>query len=288
MDTISYTPERFALTEVESTEAFTIVPVGDLQLMSQDIKSGVTVNLDGFKKHLEYVEKTYPNPLYLGMGDYIDFVSPSNRESIKQSRIYTQSREYIDRVAEELAEEFLDLVIHTQNKWLGVLTGHHFYEMMDGTTTDQHIAKALHAPYLGRCGHIQIKYQNESSGKVDGRLNIWAHHGEGARKYPAGKIVDNVALHWPEVDIFFMGHMHESDSARIARYTVDSAGEVVTRNSLAVVTGAWLEPVTAGVSSYVEDRILRPRVTGAPVVVVEPYFDQKRRRRRKLRYISEV
>ncbi|MEE8114918.1 MAG: hypothetical protein V3T23_11270, partial [Nitrososphaerales archaeon] len=251
------------------------------------IDAGQTVNLAGFRKHLKYIEDTYPNPLYLGMGDYIDFMSPSNRDSIKKSKIYSQSREYIEDSAVDLANKFISLVEHTRGKWLGLLTGHHFYELKDGTTTDQHIASWLDAPYLGRCAHITVKYVNKN-GKTDGHLNIWAHHGEGVRKYPAGKIIDNVAPHWPEVDLFFMGHMHESDSARIARYVVDSAGDIVTRNSLAVVTGAWLEPYTAHVGSYIEDQVLRPRATGAPVVVVEPYFDEKGRRKKKFRYISEV
>lgn len=286
MEVILHAPERFALTEVDSTEPFTIVPIGDLQLMSQGIESGVTVNLKAFKRHLEYIEKTYPNPLYLGMGDYIDFMSPSNRDSIKKSKIYSQSREYIDEAASQLALEFVNLVQHTKGKWLGILTGHHFYELGSGITTDQMIADRLDAPYLGRVAHITVKFRNKT--KVDGHVNIWAHHGEGARKYPAGKIVDNVAPHWPEVDLFFMGHMHESDSARIARYTVDSAGDIVSRNSLAVVTGAWLEPHTAHAGSYIENQMLRPRATGAPVVVVEPWTDEKRRKRRKFIYISEV
>jgi hypothetical protein len=287
METISYSPERFALTEVDSSQPFTIVPIGDLQLMSSGIDSGETVNLSGFKQHLKYIEKNYPNPLYLGMGDYIDFLSPSNRDTLKKGKIYDQSREYIDMAATDLADEFLTLMQHTKGKWLGMLTGHHFHEYMSGMTTDHYIASELNATYLGRVAHVTVRYKN-SNGKVDGKLNIWAHHGEGARKYPASKITDNVAPHWPDVDLFFMGHMHESDSARIARYTVDAGGDIVARNSLAVVTGAWLEPHTAGVGSYIENAVLRPRATGAPVVVVEPYRDEKDRRRRKFRYISEV
>jgi hypothetical protein len=288
MDIIDYGPERFAKAEVESGEAFTIVPIGDLQLMSEGIRSGSQVNLDGFRKHLKYIEKNYPNPMYLGMGDYIDFMSPSNRASVKQSKIYEQSREYIDETAIWLAETFVDLVATTRGKWLGVLSGHHFHELKDGTNTDQLIARELDAPYLGKCAHITVAFPRTSVGKVDGRINIWAHHGEGSRKYPAGKLVDNVVPHWPDVDLFFMGHMHESDSARVARYTVDSAGDLVSRNALAVVTGAWLEAISQGSTSYIEDKMLRPRATGAPVVVVEPYRDEKDRRRRKFRYISEV
>jgi len=287
MDIIEHTPERFGVTEVDSTKPFTIVPIGDLQLMNQRTESGGTVNLTGFKRHLKYIEDTYENPMYLGMGDYIDFMSPSNRDSVKKSKIYQQSREYIDLAAQDLAEEFVSLVSHTRGRWLGLLTGHHYHEFQSGMTTDMFIAEELDAPYLGRVAHISVRYQNPN-GKSDGQLNIWAHHGEGARKYPAGKLVDNIAPHWPEVDLFFMGHMHESDAARIARFTIDSGGDLVTRNSLAVVTGAWLEPHSAGIGSYIEDKMLRPRATGAPVVVVEPYSDEKRRRRRRFRYISEV
>jgi len=287
METVGYEPERFSLMEVDSSKPFTIVPIGDVQLMSSGIESGITVNVKAFKQHLSYIESNYENPLYLGMGDYIDFMSPSNRDSVKKSKIYDQSREYIDKAALDLADEFIDLVKHTKGKWLGMLTGHHFAELKSGMTTDHYIADALDASYLGRVAHIAVRYQN-SNGKSDGVLNIWAHHGEGARKYPAGKLLDNVAVHWPDVDLFFMGHMHESDSARIARYTVDGDGDLVTKNALAVVTGAWLEPHTANVGSYIENAMLRPRATGAPIVVVSPYRDEKGRRRRKFRYISEV
>lgn len=287
MEVISYAPERFALTEVDSTQPFTVVPVGDLQLMSADIKSGTSVNIKAFQRHLRFIEDNYENPLYLGMGDYIDFLSPSNRDSLKKAKVYDQSREYIDEAAIALADEFVDLVSHTKGRWLGILTGHHFCELRSGITTDMYIADKLDATYLGRVAHITVRYQN-SNGKSDGTLNIWAHHGEGTRKYPAGKLVDNVVPHWPDVDLFFMGHMHESDVARLARYTVDREGDLVKRNGLAVVTGAWLESYTQGVSSYIENAMLRPRATGAPVVVVTPYSDEKRRRRRKFRYISEV
>src|SRR3990172_3416226 len=256
---------------------FTIAPIGDLQLMGSNDKQ---VALNRFKRHLEIVENEFPNVYYLGMGDYIDFMSPSNRESLKQAKGYDASREYIERAAYTLADEFLALVEKTKDRWLGLLSGHHFYESPDGTNTDQYIARKLEAPYLEKCGYISLTLARPD-GKTRGTINIWCHHGVGSSKYPVSKLVNQVVPFWPEADLYFMGHMHACDHYRINRMVVRGQ-EVVEQNSLAVVTGGWLKSHTENQTSYIEEKMLSPRAVGQPIVVVKPYMDARGLFRRKL------
>jgi hypothetical protein len=280
-------PEKLAGKDI-GFEPFTIVPVGDVQLLDPRIPEYSTWAKKAFVRHMSRIRDEHPNPFYIGMGDYIDFMSPSNRESFKHAKVYDSSRHWIEEGANILTDQFLELLepFDTKGRWLGVLSGHHFAEFSDGTNTDQRIARELDAPYLGMCGHVSLRLRDDSS-KTRGRINIWAHHGVGSRRYPSSKLVADVVPYWPEADLYLMGHMHESDAARINRMVIRGS-EVVDHNALAVVCGGWLKGYVEGVDSYVSNAMLRPRAIGAPVIEVHPYRDNRDLFRREFKYVSMV
>ena len=241
-------------------EPFTIVPVGDVQLMDSRIPEYATWAKKAFVDYMKRVQDTHPNPYYIGMGDYIDFMSPSNRESFKKAKIYDSSRHWIEEAGRILTDQFLELMepFNTAGRWLGILSGHHYVEFSDGTNSDQIIARELEAPYLGVCGHISLRIRRKGA-KTVGHVNVWAHHGSGSRRYPASKLLNDVVPYWPEADLYLMGHMHEADAARVNRMVIRGT-EVVDHNALAVVTGGWLKGYVEGVSGYVEAASMRPSV----------------------------
>src|SRR3970282_685502 len=98
--------------------------------------------------------------------------------------------------------------------------------------------------------------------------NIWAHHGVGSRKFPVGKLVDNVVPYWPEADVYLMGPMHECDSKKIAG-----------------VTGGWLKGYVEDTETYIEEKMLSPRAIGAPVILVKT-FQKNGLFRRKFQYVD--
>jgi hypothetical protein len=269
-------------------EPFTIVPVGDVQLMDPRVPEYSTWAKKAFVRHMEQVQAEHPNPYYIGMGDYIDFMSPSNRESFKHAKVYDASRHWIEESGRILTDQFLEVMapFNTKGRWLGLLSGHHFVEFQDGTNSDQIIARELGAPYLGICGHVSLRLRDRAD-KTRGTINIWSHHGSGARKYPASKLLNDVVPYWPEGDLYLMGHMHESDASRVNRMVIRGS-EVVEHNALAVVTGGWLKAYTEGVTGYIEARSGHPRAVGAPVIEVHPYRDHRGLFRREFKYVSRV
>lgn len=280
-------PKRLGGKDIEFTP-FTIVPIGDVQLLDPRVPEYNSWAKKSFVNHMKRIQDECPNPYYIGMGDYIDFMSPSNRDSFKKAKIYDASRHWIEESGKILTEQFLELMepFNTSGRWLGVLSGHHYVEFSDGTNSDQMVARELDAPYLGYCAHIALRLR-DANDKTRGSVNVWAHHGTGSRRYPASKLVNDVVPYWPEADLYLMGHMHESDASRINRMVIRGS-EVVQHNALAVVTGGWLKGYVSGVETYIERSMLRPRAVGAPVVEIHPYRDRRRNFRRKFRYISEV
>ena len=267
----------------EEMSEFTIAPIGDLQLIDPDVEGFRAVAVNAFKRHMAFVEDNFPNVHYIGMGDYIDFMSPSNRDSVGKAKMYQPTESFISVAARRLADDFLEIVQHTTGRWMGLLSGHHYYEFKDGTNTDQYIANALEAPYLNKCGYLTMRFQRPDD-KNRGTINIWAHHGVGSRKFPVGKLVDNVVPYWPEADVYLMGHMHECDYKKIERM-IARGGQIVENKAIAVVTGGWLKGYVEDTETYIEEKMLSPRAIGAPVILVKT-FQKNGLFRRKFQYVD--
>ena len=282
MELTDITPNVLSSTEVPN-QIFTLAPIGDIQYMNSD-----GFARQRFKDHLKMINDEFENVWYVGMGDYIDFMSPSNRESMKHARVYDSSRQSLDDKGRALIHELYDKILYqTSNRWIGLLKGHHYWDYSDtGTNTDQELATLLGTVYLNQCAHIEVKFMREK-GWARGSVNIWAHHGVGSRKYPVSKLMDSVVPHWPEVDIYLMGHMHDSDFKPVAR-CVRRGDEIVSHNALAAVTGGWLKAYKEGAPTYIEEKMLAPRALGAPIIQVRPYRDGRGLFRRKIRFISEL
>jgi hypothetical protein len=92
---------------------------------------------------------------------------------------------------------------------------------------------------------------------------------ESGRKYPVGKLIDDICPHFPDSDIFLMGHVHlreYRDFIRMRRV----GRQYVDQNGVAAITGGWLKGYIEGPSTYVERKALKPRAVGGLVVKVRP------------------
>ena len=118
-------------------EPLNIMPVGDFQF---DGPGGVA-NIPKLRRHLEW--GMAHDVWFIGMGDFIDFLSPSNRERLQAAVFYDTAKTVIDRAASSLEDKLLETIRFTRGRWLGVLQGHHYFEHSDGTTSDTRFAKAL-------------------------------------------------------------------------------------------------------------------------------------------------
>ena len=138
-------------------EPIAIAPIGDIQWAGM---KGPTAK-DHLKRHIDHCMEL--KALFVGLGDYIDFLSPSNRQRLKSAALYETAEDVIDDKAMELVWELYEKFLKpTKGRWLGMLEGHHFTQLKTGETTDQRLCQLLDAKFLGSSAYIRLQFKHNS------------------------------------------------------------------------------------------------------------------------------
>lgn len=260
-------------------EDILIMPVGDIQWSGRDSE----VAMGMLQRHIAWgVER---GAYFLGMGDYIDFMSPSNRLRQAQAALYDTALKTIDDKAHSLVEDlWLKALKPSRGRWLGLLEGHHYHEYRDGTTTDQELAKLLDAPFLGSSAFVRLMLQMTKTQR--GGVTIWCHHGVGGGitlGAPLNKL-ERLLAAW-EADIYLIGHHHKKVAGPIDRVEMVSGGNgakprLVHRTKIIACTGSFLKGYGTGDKQggtprggYVEQKMLNPVALGGVLLKIRPRWD---------------
>lgn len=253
-----------------------IMPIGDVQWSGRDNE----VAMGMLKRHIAWgVEH---GAYFLGMGDYIDFMSPSNRARFANAGLYDTALKTVDDKAASLAEDlYLKALKPSKGRWLGLLEGHHFHEYRDGTTTDQDLSKRLDAPFLGSCAFVRLILRLTKTQRS--LVTIWCHHGVGGGitlGAPLNKL-ERLLASW-EADIYLIGHHHKKVAGPIDRVEAVWSGNrtkpsLVHRTKIIACTGGFLKGYAAGEvdgkvprGGYVEQKMLNPVALGGILLKIKP------------------
>lgn len=241
-----------------------VAPLGDIQWSGSRGPSAI----DSVRRHIARALEL--DAWFIGMGDYTDFLSPSNRQRLAASALYDTAEDVIDEKAHELVEELYELILKpTKGRWLGLLEGHHYYEGQ-GSTSDQWLATMLDAPFLGTSAYIQLN----PSGVV-----ILAHHGQGNSVLPTGPL--NKLYHYSHglvgADLYLIGHTTKLSVARLSRPTPDwSKNDLTHRDIFLVNTGGFSKSSIVGHThgriprgEYAEVKMLTPSPLAAPLIHID-------------------
>ena len=272
--------EKHITYKVMPNETVTLMPIGDAQVGVE------AADLKRLKSHMEWGFHT-KQALFLGMGDYVDMASPSNRRTLKAAGLYDTVTEALQVKAQEDIKTFLQHTMYTKGAWLGLLQGHHYMDMADGTTSDMKIAEALRAPFLGDAAIVRIIFDKHKD--VDGlplKADIWCHHGRGGGVGAAAPIslLEKTARGF-DADIYLMGHQHKKVATPIDEMFWSRDGRMLHRTKLLACTGSFLKGYLANSMSegraggtYVEKGMMTPVSLGGIVielgVVKEEYGDR--------------
>ena len=249
-----------------SVKPFAIAPLGDIQWNGDPHE----IDCGGLERHIARCLEE--NAYFLGMGDYIDFASPSSRQRLLSSGAYDGPMKKLDDVADHLVREvYTRFLKPTTGRWIGMLEGHHFWGYRSGETSDMKLCRLLKTVHLGTEAGIEVCYAKEGS------LKLWAHHGFGAGS--EGALLNKLKLQaadWEGVRVFLMGHMTKLASTVIPKLTFVNApsGPVLTEVRVILAgTGGWSKgKILArrdGVvprGNYVEQAGMRPVSLGAPII----------------------
>lgn len=253
---------------VPTSKPFVIAPLGDIQY-NGDLSEIWT---DGLRRHIDRAMKA--NAYFVGMGDLIDFASPSSRHKLLSSGAYDNTMRKLDDIATILENEVYDRFLKvTRGRWVGLHEGHHFWVHKDGTTTDTRLALRLGCPHLGTEAIVEWHWGAQT-------FQTWSHHGWGGGEEPAllGRL-KKTASDWIGVRAFFMGHATKMAHTIVpqlqATFAEDGTGDLGERRVHLVGTGGWSKGKVAGSrdgqvprGGYVERGGLRPVSLGAPLIYV--------------------
>lgn len=255
-------------------EPLTLIPIGDIQYDGPD----GAADLPRLRKLIEWgVER---GAYFIGMGDFVDFLSPSNRESMKSAGLYDTASAVVDRAATRLEDELIELLKPTKARWVGLLQGHHYFDHLDGATSDTRIAYQLGAVYLGDCAIVRITFREKGGGSA--MIKLWAHHGHGGGGLlPASGLnkLYHQKVRYPNCRIFLMGHLPQLGHMVSDGLDVTDRGEpeLVHSDTHFVLTGGFARSYRQGSrfagraqGSYAEKRMLPPAVLGAPIITLTP------------------
>lgn len=219
-------------------------------------------------------ERTY----FLGMGDYDDLASASERKLLNGQDLHDSTVETLESLYNKHTQRFFKEIEFMKGRCIGILGGNHFAEFQSGITSDQKLADLLNCKYLGSSCFIRLSFIPQRRGNATHSVDIWAHHGMGAARLIGGSLnrVQQMGES-AEADIYLMGHDHKKSVGITTRLRLVGAGGVTRlshRKVLQARTGSFLKGYVEGKKSYIVDRALNPTDLGVVKIELTPRRDR--------------
>jgi len=239
-----------------------IIPVGDVHYDSPLCDRGRWRN---FIKRCKNDDDA--NTYYFLMGDPNEFASWSDRNILLNRGLHESAAAKLDQVALADTRDFIKEIMFMQGRMIGVISGNHKWVFKKKGSSDEMIARALRAKFLGDLGYVRLVIKQ--GGSVV-NVDIVAHHGKAGGKTAGATLnqVDDLRRIFPVADLYFMGHDHKRgvwpESVLVIQNN-GNRGRMITKQKRQLLcrTGSFLRGYVDGMDSYVADRLLRPCELGA-------------------------
>lgn len=236
--------------EAQVGDTFTLIPFGDVH------RDAPSFAHEEWKEFLAYAKKK-PKALFLGMGDYQDCASTSERTIISDDRLHESTKEILNGHAKGVVKTLSSELGFMRGKLLGLIGGNHYFAFNSGETSDHALCHELNTKFLGVCALIRLTFRTRSgSGRQHGvSFDIMAHHGRGGGNL-AGSTFNTVEKmqNVMEADAYFMGHDHSKGCvpARPRLRLTQGSGVLSVKERTPVLgrTGSFLKSYEPGCVNY--------------------------------------
>ena len=239
---------------------FILRPFGDIHLDSEHC------NVDMFNATMRQWEKEHtPNTYYIGMGDYLDFLSSSEqtamnsiKEKLHQSSIKSFEKEQLKNI-----DWFCSKIKFMGENLLGLIEGNHNYTFSDGRNALNLICEKLNTKNLGWLTYYKLAlYKHINKGTML-TYDIVAAHGKAGGKLVGASVnqVNDLRVVFPEADCYIMGHDHNKSATPVTILTViNHNGFLVVKEKCQYLcrSGSFLKAYIANQKSYAVKPLYRP------------------------------
>jgi len=210
--------------------------------------------------------------LFLGMGDYQDFLSTSERDGLRRANLHDSSWAGFIETEEKKVKEFAKEIEWMGDNLIGLHEGNHYFEFPDGTTSTQRLCGLLRTKYLGVTSIVGLKLTRNRDVKW---LYIRSHHGTGGGQTVGGAYnrLEKEILSWG-CQLVLQGHSHDLGCVPMVRmnplHCPDGTLDIEEEKILLCRTGSFLKGYERGKRGYIADIGGRPKMLGAPEIEVMP------------------
>lgn len=242
-----------------------ILPIGDMHVGSP------MCDEDRLYSLLEWAGKQ-KNLYLLGMGDYMDLASTSERSILTDRKLHESTAHQLESLYKKQTKRLAERMAKA-GKWIGLIEGNHFAQFQNSTTSTQLMADILGCRYLGVSSFIRLAlHAPKVAGGGPFKVDIWAHHGKAGGRLPGGTI-NSVArmMDIAEADIYICGHDHQKGAVSVSKLRLVDGDEgpiLKHRKVLLVRSGAFLKGYEDGHASYVADAAMRPSDLGVTKISI--------------------
>lgn len=155
--------------------------------------------------------RALPNALFIGLGDYTDFLSTSERIRIRDGDgVHDSTHSSLDKLARKQIHALAKELDFMRGRLLGLVNGNHYYQFRDGTTGDHLLANLLGTEFLGVAAFVRIVFKFTGASKKCAALDLFCHHGAGTGQKPPASLAAVARMaEWTDADIVLQGHDHK-------------------------------------------------------------------------------
>lgn len=243
-----------------------------------DIHRDAELHADGeWQAWRKYAFTDPQKAVYIGMGDYADFMrahvrAMSDHSEVENAGISERLQGSCDKWVETLGMELQPLA----DRFVGLLSGNHYFEFTDKPEggkivrehSDARLARLLGTKYLGTMSLITLHLVDIRNKANRAAVRVIAHHGVGAGGTIGGSLnrVQRMLTGW-HADVALMGDDHRRGIVPIGdRLTVATSLQgvptILANSKWVGRTGSFLRGFEPGKRSYVVDCAYEPSSIG--------------------------
>jgi len=243
-------------------DVFHLYPLGDIHCGIQHCAE------DKIKAQVREI-KADPLALWIGMGDYGEFISPNDpRWNIGSIVKWVHE----DNIAEDLTKWIVALFDPIKDKCVGLLEGNHEDAIRIHSHIDvqKNICERLELPNLSYSCFVRFIFRRAGSSSHE-VMGFFTHGAgcaitKGAKVNRLERVMDGF-----EADIYGIAHMHDIITDTKPYLRVDKENRVRQMEKVGAVTGSWFKTYAQGVrASYGEKKNYPPTTLGCPVFTIAP------------------
>ena len=260
-----FTVHRFVIKVFEFSKPINLYIFGDVHRFAKGCAED---------KWLQFLDtaKRDTNTFFLGMGDYDDLASMSERAILINPGLHDDTKWTIDDVYTQRLQAFKKEIDFMRGRVIGLLEGNHYGVFSNGSmTTTQMLCEMMKCQYLGVNSFIRLSFVY---GSKRTSLDIFAHHGKGASRLIGGSLnsVEHMVSN-AEADIYLMGHDHQRNAGKLSRLHLRGGGDrLVLKDKTMILarTGSFLRGYMPDHQSYVVRGAMKPSDIGYLKIILTP------------------